>query len=76
MDFDDVESSDPTEELELTEEESAGDPIILDFVKYQDIKNFVLFIEQNVDGEEYTEMGALELFGSVKDTVDMSKFKD
>lgn len=34
MDFDDVEKEEATEELELTEEESAGDPIVLDYVKY------------------------------------------
>lgn len=49
MDFDDVENSEPTEEFDLTEEESSGDPIVLDYVKYQDVNNFVLFIEQNID---------------------------
>lgn len=34
MDFEDAERDEPTEELELTEEESAGDPIVLDYVKY------------------------------------------
>ena len=75
MDFDDAEQNEATEELQLTEEESAGDPIVLDYVKYQDVCNFVLFIEENVDGEDITECGAIELFGSTKEVVDMSKFR-
>jgi len=75
MDFDDAEKEEPTEELELTEEESAGDSIVLDYVKFQDVKNFVLFIEKNLDDEEFTEMGALELYGEAREVVDMSKFQ-
>ena len=75
MDFDDIEREEPTEELELTEEESAGDPIVLDYVKYQDVKNFVLFVEKNLEDEEFTEMGALELYGEAKEVVDMTKFQ-
>ena len=47
--------------------------MVLDYVKYQDVSSLVVFIEQNVDGEEYTEMGALELFGETKEVVDMGK---
>ena len=38
------------------------------------MKNFVLFVEKNVEGEEYTEMGAVEIYGEAKEFVDMGKF--
>ena len=77
LDFSDVEDKyEPEETLELTEEESAGDPIVLNTAKYQSVNSLGIFISENVDKEEITEFGSLELYGDTKEVVDMSKFAE
>jgi hypothetical protein len=74
MGFDDVESIDPIEEIEILEGELQGD-IILSFVKYQNVSNLTIFIENNRDGGDVTEMSKLELYGSSLMASDMGNFK-
>jgi hypothetical protein len=62
--------------MDLNEEESVGDPIILDYVKYQDVTNLVIFVSKNVDEVDVTEMGGLELYGTPNSTVDMDKLQE
>lgn len=74
MGFDDIEAYDPTEELEIQEGELQGD-IILSFVKYQNVSNLTIFIENNREGGDVTEMSKLEIFGASILASDMKNLK-
>lgn len=74
MGFDDVEAIDPIEELEIQEGELQGD-IILSFVKYQNVSNLTIFIENNREGGDVTEMSKLEIYGSSIFASDMKNLK-
>ena len=74
MGFDDVESIEPTEVLEIQEGEYQGD-IILNFVKYQNVANITIFIENNRDGGDVTEMSTLEVHGNAILSSDMNNLK-
>jgi hypothetical protein len=74
MSFSDMESIDPVEELEIQEGELQGD-IILNYVKYQNVSNLTIFVENNRDGGDVTEMSKLEIHGSPLLDCDMSKLK-
>ena len=52
-----------------------GKEIPLKFVKFQDVQNIQLFISDNQTGEEVTEIGFLELFGTPKQTTNMKELK-
>lgn len=63
MSFDDVDSFIATEEIEIQEGELEGD-IILNYVKYQNVSNLSIFIQDNRGGEDVTEMAKLEIHGA------------
>eukprot|EP00344_Euplotes_crassus_P012627 CAMPEP_0196997952 /NCGR_PEP_ID=MMETSP1380-20130617/3443_1 /TAXON_ID=5936 /ORGANISM="Euplotes crassus, Strain CT5" /LENGTH=77 /DNA_ID=CAMNT_0042414351 /DNA_START=323 /DNA_END=556 /DNA_ORIENTATION=+ len=74
MSFDDVEAIDPVEALEIQEGELQGD-IILNFVKYQNVSNLTIFIEDNRDGGDITQLCKLEIHGSPLLQSDMKNLK-
>ena len=74
LSFDDVEAIDPTEELEIQEGELEGD-LILSYVKYQNVSNLTIFVEDNREGGDVTEMSQLEFFGAPLHETNMSELK-
>ncbi|CAI2379758.1 unnamed protein product [Moneuplotes crassus] len=74
MSFDDMDAVDPVEELEIQEGELEGD-IILNFVKYQSVSNLTLFIENNRDGGDVTQVSKLEIHGASLLESDMKNLK-
>ncbi len=74
MSFDDVDAIDPMEELELQEGELEGD-IILNFVKYQNVSNLTIFVENNREGGDVTQMSKLEIHGAPLLQSDMKNLK-
>ena len=74
MAFDDVESIDPLEEIEIQEGELEGD-IILNYVKYQNVSNLTLFIQDNREGGDITEVSKLEIFGAPLHETNMNELK-
>jgi hypothetical protein len=75
MDFDDVESVQEDQELVLSSDELAGAEIILDFVKYQNVTNLTIFVDENLEGSDFTEILSLDLHGCPVMKTDMSAFK-
>lgn len=74
MSFDDMESIEPLEELEIQEGELQGD-LILNFVKYQNVSNLTLFVQDNRDGGDVTEMSKLEIYGAPLHETNMKDLK-
>lgn len=72
LDFEECEEvEEPVDSFTLDE---PGEEMPLEYVKYQSVKSLVVFISQNFDEEEQTEMGKLNLYGlPVSGTVDISK---
>ena len=56
MDFEEAERSEPTQALELTEDDIKGDSIIpLCYVKFQSVNSVTIFVQSN-QGEETTRI--------------------
>ena len=52
-----------------------GSPIPLRFVKFQNVKNLVIFVKDNQEGGEVTQIDYLAIIGQTIDTTNMSEFK-
>ncbi|CEP11437.1 hypothetical protein [Parasitella parasitica] len=73
--FDDVESVMETETLELTPENFRDDAIVnLNFVKYQNVTSVVLFVEDNQEDKDNTQIQQLVFIGRPVETTNMSDF--
>ncbi|ORZ33908.1 galactose-binding domain-like protein [Catenaria anguillulae PL171] len=76
MGFDSADSVEPTQVLELTEEDFAEDKATaLRFVKFQTVNSLTIFIEDNQGGDEVTVLKGLRFIGVGQDTTDMSALK-
>uniref|UniRef100_A0A224XUU3 Putative thioredoxin-like protein n=1 Tax=Panstrongylus lignarius TaxID=156445 RepID=A0A224XUU3_9HEMI len=76
LDFDAAASNVAIQELEVTKADIAeGNPINLRFVKFQNVQNIQLFIQENQDGTDTSQIDYLQLIGSPIITTNMSDFK-
>jgi thiol-disulfide isomerase/thioredoxin len=76
LDFDTAETRLPVQEFVLTEEDIKEDSkIALSFVKYQNVQNLTVFVQDNQGGKETTVLQYLGLFGTPLDTTNMNEFK-
>uniref|UniRef100_A0A3B1K3T8 Thioredoxin-like 1 n=1 Tax=Astyanax mexicanus TaxID=7994 RepID=A0A3B1K3T8_ASTMX len=76
MDFDDAERSEPTQALELTEEDYKEDGLIsLRYVKFQNVNSVTLFIKSNQGDEETTKVNYLTFIGTPVQATNMNDFK-
>ncbi|XP_036385285.1 thioredoxin-like protein 1 [Megalops cyprinoides] len=76
MDFDDAERSEPTQALELTEDDVKEDGLIpLRYVKFQNVNSVTLFIKSNQGDEETTKVNYLTFIGTPVQATNMNDFK-
>ncbi|KAH8549792.1 galactose-binding domain-like protein [Umbelopsis sp. PMI_123] len=76
MDFDDADSVQETQTLQLSESDLDGKAIInLRFVKFQNISSIVLFVIDNQGDEETTQIQQLTFIGSPVETTKMGDLK-
>ncbi|CAB3408433.1 unnamed protein product [Caenorhabditis bovis] len=77
LDFDAAMALEPIQTLEYNETANQGDGQImpLRFVKFQNVQNIQLFIENNQEGGEVTELVDLKFFGTPLGTLDVNKIK-
>ena len=64
--FEDAEDLKPTERFELTAEQASNpkaDPVLLNFVLYQKIAQFAIFVESNQEDGEQTVVSHVKLYG-------------
>ncbi|KAJ3155185.1 hypothetical protein HDU89_007375 [Geranomyces variabilis] len=74
--FDDADSVDPIETIELTEKDYESGAIIpLRFVKYQSVHNVNIFVKDNIGGGEVTAIKQLIFYGTPVETTKMSDLK-
>lgn len=75
MDFDSAMNNIAAQEFVLTEKELSGSLIKLKFVKFQNVQNLTVFIQDNQDGGEVTRLNYMQLVGSPMQTTNMADFK-
>lgn len=76
MDFDEAARLEPTQTLILTPTDLAENkPIPLRFVKFQNITNLTLFIQDNQGGTDTTAIAHLDVIGGLREAANMSDFK-
>ncbi|KAJ3181801.1 hypothetical protein HDU87_000819 [Geranomyces variabilis] len=74
--FDDADSVEPIETIELTEKDyDSGAIIPLRFVKYQSVHNVNIFVKDNIGGGEVTAIKQLIFYGTPVETTKMSDLK-
>ncbi|XP_040564667.1 thioredoxin-like protein 1 [Lepeophtheirus salmonis] len=74
LDFDKADSMIATQDIELTKEQLDGTPIPLRFVKFQNVQNIQLFIKDNQEGDDITQVDFLSIIGTPISTTNMNDF--
>ncbi|GBM76131.1 Thioredoxin-like protein 1 [Araneus ventricosus] len=76
LDFDQADSSEPVQILELKPEDLTGEkPILLRYVKFQNVQNLQIFVKDNQTGAETTRINHLAIIGSTISMTNMGDFK-
>lgn len=77
LDFDNASGAEPTQVIELGKDAQGeeGELVALRFVKFQNVQNMQMFIENNQGGGEVTEITGLQIFGQPLTAVNMGDFK-
>ncbi|XP_065064006.1 thioredoxin-like protein 1 [Rhopilema esculentum] len=76
IDFDQAKRMEALQTLNLSSDDIDGNQIIeLRYVKFQDVQNIIIFVQDNQGGEETTVIGNLTIIGSPSEATKMSDFK-
>ncbi|KAL2622741.1 hypothetical protein R1flu_002946 [Riccia fluitans] len=75
MGFGNVGDFPPSDVLTLTPEHLQGKPVLLKYVKFQNVRSLTIFVEDNQSGSEETKIQKLAIIGSTVETTNMSEFK-
>ncbi|KAK6184811.1 hypothetical protein SNE40_007193 [Patella caerulea] len=75
LDFDQAESMAPVQIIELTPTDLADGIVPLRFVKFQNVQTLTLFIKDNQEGGEVTQVDYIGFIGSPVSSTNMSDFK-
>ena len=75
LDFDDTETVEADQGLELTDSELQGEETILDYVKYQAVNSLTIFVPENRGGGEVSEIASLQIYGTPLNTANMKDLK-
>lgn len=76
LDFDQADTSEPVQILELSSEDLSGEKLIpLRYVKFQNVQNLQIFVKDNQAGTETTRINHLAIVGSTISMTNMSDFK-
>ncbi|KAE9611968.1 hypothetical protein Lal_00048936 [Lupinus albus] len=75
MGFSNVNDFPPNDVAVLSPENLKGKPVLLKFVKFQNVRSLTIFIEDNQSGSELTKVHKILLYGSTVETTDMKGLK-
>ncbi|ESW16817.1 hypothetical protein PHAVU_007G187000 [Phaseolus vulgaris] len=75
MGFSNVNDFPPSDVANLSEENLKGKPVVLKYVKFQNVRSLTIFIEDNQTGSEITKVQKIVLHGSTVETTDMKGLK-
>ncbi|KAI5676695.1 hypothetical protein M9H77_07645 [Catharanthus roseus] len=64
MGFSNVNDFPPSDTAVLTEDNLKGRPVILKYVKFQNVRSLTIFIEDNQSGSEVTKVQKIVLYGT------------
>jgi len=76
LDFDQAASTEAVQTLEFTADQlTKGEVVNLRFVKFQNVQNVQVFIENNVGDDDVTVIEDLKFYGSPLSSTNMQDFK-
>ncbi|KMZ57708.1 Thioredoxin-like protein 1 [Zostera marina] len=75
MGFSNVNDYPASASIDLSSENLKGEPIILKYVKFQNVRSLTIFIEDNQGGTEETKVQKIILNGTTVDTTNMKDLK-
>ncbi|KAJ4822270.1 hypothetical protein Tsubulata_006375 [Turnera subulata] len=75
MGFSNVNDYPPSDTAVLSPENLQGKPVILKYVKFQNVRSLTIFIEDNQSGSDVTKVQKIALFGTTVETTDMKSLK-
>ncbi|GKA10714.1 PITH domain-containing protein [Tanacetum coccineum] len=75
MGFSNVSDYPPSDTLALTPENLKGKPVVLKYVKFQNVRSLTIFIEDNQSGSDMTKVQKIILQGMTVETTDMKGLK-
>ncbi|RZC52291.1 hypothetical protein C5167_020717 [Papaver somniferum] len=75
MGFSNVSDYPPSDTVVFTPEHLKGKPVALKYVKFQSVRSLTIFIEENQEGADITQVQKIVLYGSTVETTDMKGLK-
>ncbi|KAH6794243.1 PITH domain protein [Perilla frutescens var. hirtella] len=75
MGFSNVDDFPPSDIAVLTEDNLKGKPVIVKYVKFQNVRSLTIFIEDNQSGSEISKVQKIALYGTTVETTDMKGLK-
>ncbi|XP_042518208.1 PITH domain-containing protein At3g04780 [Macadamia integrifolia] len=75
MGFSNVSDFPPSDTAVLSTENLEGKPVILKYVKFQNVRSLTIFIEDNQSGADITKVQKIVLYGTTVETTDMKGLK-
>lgn len=75
IDFDMAESCSSVQDIILTPKDLEGNPVKLRYVKFQNVQNIQIYVRNNQDGSDMTQINNITFIGSPLLTTKMSEFK-
>ncbi|GKV07315.1 hypothetical protein SLEP1_g19109 [Rubroshorea leprosula] len=75
MGFSNVNDFPPSDTLVLSPDILEGKPVILKYVKFQNVRSLTIFIEDNQSGSDITKVQKIVLHGTTVETTDMKGLK-
>ncbi|KAK3006257.1 hypothetical protein RJ639_016883 [Escallonia herrerae] len=75
MGFSNVNDFPPSDTAVLSEDNIKGKPLVLKYVKFQNVRSLTIFIEDNQSGSDITKVQKIGLYGSTVETTDMKGLK-
>ncbi|MED6217643.1 hypothetical protein PIB30_019593 [Stylosanthes scabra] len=75
MGFSNVNDYPPSDTAVLSTDNLKGKPVLVKYVKFQNVRSLTIFIEDNQSGSEITKVQKIMLYGSTVETTDMKGLK-
>ncbi|KAL3631732.1 hypothetical protein CASFOL_024716 [Castilleja foliolosa] len=75
MGFSNVNDFPPSDIAVFSEDNLKGKPVIVKYVKFQNVRSLTIFIEDNQSGSEITKVQKIVLCGTTVETTDMKGLK-
>lgn len=75
MGFSNVNDYPPSDTVVLNPDNLEGKPVVLKYVKFQNVRSLTIFIEDNQSGSDITKVQKIILHGTTVETTDMKGLK-